>query len=335
MIFVILRFTPWYSQLEYDKIILAYSIANESLGRLLMLLKFDTTQLPNVRFIGFISYKTPWKHFNRTSDEYILYFVNNGSLFIEEENVRHQLKKGSYIILEPGKFHTGYQSSPCDYYYIHFKNPSLLNVDNDIAQQYISQVMTERDAEIMGNCLEYEKLDHPIAYIPKTASIQDSSIINYMLNSAIKDYNLRFEHYRELVGSKVLELFIRLSRNFISSQYQSAGETIEKKYIKAKTLLSFLSNEYCRKITRQDVEDEMEVSYDYLNRIFKEFTGSSIHQHLNKIRVNKAMELIETTQLNFSEIGFLVGIDDQYYFSKLFKKHVGLTPTDYLKSVNR
>ena len=47
-----------------------------------------------------------------------------------------------------------------------------------------------------------------------------------------------------------------------------------------------------------------------------------------------AKELIETTPINFSEIGYLVGIDDPYYFSKLFKKYTGMTPTQYYKSKN-
>jgi AraC-like DNA-binding protein len=297
-----------------------------------MLMKFDTTKIPNVRFVGFISYEKPWMHFERTSEEYILYLIKNGSLYIEEEGKHYHLKKGSCIILEPGKRHVGYQNSICSYYYLHFKYPSLLPLSEEATQDHLKETMIERKTKILENCLLYQNNSNHHSYIPKISIIQDSSVYNYMLHSAIKDYNLRFEHYRELVGCRLLEFFIRLSRDYVSYQYHQAGASIQKKYIKAKTLLAFLSREYCRKITRKDIEDEMEASYDYLNRIFKEFTGRSIHQYLNIIRMNKAMELIETTPLKFSDIGLLVGIEDTYYFSKLFKKHVGMTPTEYLKS---
>lgn len=297
-----------------------------------MLMRFDTTIIPNVRFLGYIAYEKPWIHFERVSEEYILYLIKNGSLFIEEDGNQYHLKKGSCIILEPGKRHIGYQAASCNYYYIHFKCPSLYPLSEDATQQYLRETMVERKSKILENCLVYDDLSNPHSYIPKISVLQDSSVYNYMLHSAIKDYNMRFEHYRELVGCKLLEFFIRLSRDYVSYQYSQAGTTIQKKYIKAKTLLSFISREYCRKITRQDIEEELEASYDYLNRIFKEFTGQSIHQYLSKIRMSKAMELIETTPLKFSDISFLVGIEDTYYFSKLFKKHVGMTPTEYLKS---
>ncbi len=296
-----------------------------------MLLRFDTTQMPNVRFIGTIAYHKPWTHFERTSDEYILYLVKNGSLYIEEDGIKYHLKKGSCIILEPGKRHIGYQASSCDYYYIHFKDSSLQSVHKDSYQRVLNQMIMTRQSEITGNCLEYEE-HRTTSYIPKVATLQDCSVYNYMLHNAIKDYSLRFENYRELVGCKLLEFFIRLSRDYVSSQYALAGSAVEKKSIKSQTLLSYLSREYANKITREDIEAELEMSYDYLNRIFKEFSGDSIHQHINKIRMNKAMELIETTQLKFSDIAFLVGIDDAYYFSKLFKKHTGMSPTQYLKS---
>ena len=297
-----------------------------------MLLQFDTTQIPNVRFMGFVSYKKPWMHFERTSNEFVLYLIKNGSLYIEEDGKQYHLKKGSCILLEPGKRHIGYEASPCDYYYIHFKDASLRPTDQDASPTFFSKMLIKRNAEIASNCLEYDELDHPLSYIPKVIDLQDSSVYYYMLHKAIKDYNTRYEHYRELVGSKLLEFFIRLSRDYVSSLYAKAGTTIQKKYIKARSLLCYLSREYCNKITREDIEEELEISYDYLNRIFKEFTGDSIHQHLMKIRMNKAMELIETTQLKFSDIAYLVGVDDSFYFSKLFKKHTGMTPTDYLKS---
>ncbi|HEY8528109.1 MAG TPA: helix-turn-helix domain-containing protein [Paenibacillaceae bacterium] len=53
----------------------------------------------------------------------------------------------------------------------------------------------------------------------------------------------------------------------------------------------------------------------------------------NRVRINKAKELIQATHLGIGEIGYLVGISDPYYFSKLFKKMVGLPPMQHYKKV--
>ncbi len=49
------------------------------------------------------------------------------------------------------------------------------------------------------------------------------------------------------------------------------------------------------------------------------------------LRINNAKQLIASTDLAFSEIAYLVGIRDRYYFSRLFKKLTGMSPTEYYK----
>ena len=56
-------------------------------------------------------------------------------------------------------------------------------------------------------------------------------------------------------------------------------------------------------------------------------------QCVNILRINNAKQLISTTDLPFSEIAYLVGIEDRYYFSKLFRKMTGMSPTEYYKEV--
>ena len=98
-------------------------------------------------------------------------------------------------------------------------------------------------------------------------------------------------------------------------------------------LLRYVNQNYTRRLTSRDIEEQFEGNFDYLNRTFAALTGSPVFTYINILRINNAKQLIATTDLPFSEIGYLVGVEDRYYFSKLFRKMTGMSPSDYYKEV--
>lgn len=71
------------------------------------------------------------------------------------------------------------------------------------------------------------------------------------------------------------------------------------------------------------------ISTSYFSLIFKNNTGKTFVEYLTKVRVEKAMELLKTTNMKSYEISNRVGYDDPHYFSLIFKKETGMTPTEY------
>lgn len=69
-------------------------------------------------------------------------------------------------------------------------------------------------------------------------------------------------------------------------------------------------------------------------RVFKKIMGLTPHQYMAKITVTKAIELLSSTNLNVSEIAYLLGFDDSLYFSRFFKKETGVSPKKYFNSLN-
>ena len=65
--------------------------------------------------------------------------------------------------------------------------------------------------------------------------------------------------------------------------------------------------------------------------VFKESTGVSVIEYFNNLKVRHACSYLDTTNLNIAQIGVLVGIENQHYFSRLFTKSTGISPSKYRK----
>ena len=78
----------------------------------------------------------------------------------------------------------------------------------------------------------------------------------------------------------------------------------------------------------EHLADELLVSRSKLYRKIKALTGETATEFIRKIRLEKANELLEKTDLTVSEIGYKVGFSSPSYFTKCFKNHFGIIPKD-------
>ena len=96
-------------------------------------------------------------------------------------------------------------------------------------------------------------------------------------------------------------------------------------------LLHYLNREYASDITGELLEKEFGGNFDYMNRVFRKTTGETIFRYLNRVRINHAKALILNSPWKMSVIGSRVGFSDEYYFSRVFKKYTGKSPTEYAR----
>ena len=112
-----------------------------------------------------------------------------------------------------------------------------------------------------------------------------------------------------------------------------AFESTNKKYV-VEQLLGYFEDHYSEKISLDQIAENMYLSPFYISKIFKSETGDTPIRHLINIRLEKAKELLEQGATgNIQEVAAMVGYDDAYHFSKLFKKRFGITPTQARRRV--
>lgn len=93
--------------------------------------------------------------------------------------------------------------------------------------------------------------------------------------------------------------------------------------------LFYINKHYPKQINVSDVADSVSLSPNYLTDLFKQVVGSTVSQYIAQVRIEKAQTLLRQTTRTIAEIAFDVGFHSPYYFSRVFKKHTGLTPRDY------
>jgi YesN/AraC family two-component response regulator len=296
-----------------------------------MLLHYDTSVLPRVRMMGRVRYHEPWCHFSRVIDEYILYVIRDGDMFIEEDGVRMHLKAGDSLLLEPNLPHAGYKAASCDYYYAHFKHDRMERILDD--ERAIEAAKETRRKSMIGYNLDEIDPTDPMICIPKRFSISGLEY-RQMLHAAVEAYDRREEQYKRAVSTQMHLLLMMIAHEYLNVACAEEDSRRKKSDVAVDSLIRYLNAHYRERMTSEKIAERFEMNFDYLNRVFSGATGSTIFYYINMLRISNAKQLITTTNLTFAEVAYLVGIEDRYYFTRLFKRYVGMTPTDYYRAAH-
>ena len=90
--------------------------------------------------------------------------------------------------------------------------------------------------------------------------------------------------------------------------------------------VEYIKGHLSEKISLNDVADHVFLSKSYLSRVFKQEMNCSLTSYISKLRVEMAKELLMDNSINIVDIAYMVGFEDQSYFTKVFKRFCGCSP---------
>ncbi len=291
--------------------------------------EFNATSFPYITLFNFISIDN-CIHFRRTPDEYIIFFIIEGEMFLTENNIKYHLKRGDMILLEKGLEHYGYkQSTHCTYFYIHFNTDDLYF--HDISEDNLFKILQHNRIKY----LQGERINAPIC-IPKVFSANTPLIYENILHNLNQGRHY-FTSYREFydiqTACMLINILIQISHQFsVKTLDNNDADTRQSTFI-VYQLLSYINNNYEKKLSSELIEKRFKCNFDYINRIFKKETGQTIFSYLSNIRIAHAKSLLTSGNLTIGAIAFQTGFNDIYSFSNFFKKHTGFSPSNYRKTV--
>lgn len=153
----------------------------------------------------------------------------------------------------------------------------------------------------------------------KTPINGGTSIIKKNIYSKI-DECITLNEITQCILSSIEEVF--------DSIYSNKGEQSIKTITIAK---QYILKNYSKHLELDDIASQVYLNPAYFGILFKRETGTNFSDYLIKVRIDAAKELLKDVKYNISQISNLVGYKDTRYFSKLFKKNIGVKPTEYRK----
>ena len=97
------------------------------------------------------------------------------------------------------------------------------------------------------------------------------------------------------------------------------------------TAIVYIRENYQKPIQLSMVAEACNVTSSYLSRLFTEYLGTKFIDYINRFRLNKAIILLEDKNFSIKEVAYLVGYQDPNYFSRIFRRHMGISPSDLEK----
>ncbi|MDP4276430.1 MAG: AraC family transcriptional regulator, partial [Bacteroidota bacterium] len=229
----------------------------------------------------------------------------DGEGWIEVEGNQQKLSTGEVVILPKGKAHS-YGSShthPWSIYWIHF--------DGNMAPYFC------------------EGMEKPLLItIGKDSRIEDRLALFEDIFSTLKNGYSKIN-----LDYSVTVLFHFLgSLKFMNAFRCSLSDRQSKRDI-IEEAIYFMRENIHRQLKNEEIAQFTKYSVSHFSLLFKEKTGYSPLNYFNQLRIQAACHQLDFTDLQINQIAKMTGFDDPFYFSRIFSKIMGCSPSDYRRRV--
>jgi len=164
----------------------------------------------------------------------------------------------------------------------------------------------------------------PFGYLPN----QKGGKIHNIIQRIIREHAVAESCRDMLCSGLVLELLSELTRESIRNAY-AHHQVSPGSVLYSEQAISYISAHIGGKITIADIAKEIGISEGYLSNTFKAVTGQTLIEYISRVKINHVKGFLVNKNLTLREAGESVGIYDENYLSRIFKKYTGMTARDF------
>lgn len=242
--------------------------------------------------------KTLEKHTNSRNklDSYLFFIVLDGNGTLNYNNTTYHLQKGSCVFIDCNNQYS-HTSDNWTIKWIHFNG----NPVKDLYQKYIN--LNQQPYFISKQLIKYiEIIENIYLFAKLNSNINDLSIYNGIVS---------------VISIMFYDTVDQLNTNK------------NKRIYDIKSIKNYIDNNYLKNPSLSSLENIFYINKYYLTRLFKNTYGTTINSYIINKKINKAKELLRFSELNIKDISNKCGINDYNYFTRMFKKREGITPSEY------
>ena len=261
-----------------------------------------------------------WMHDDMPTNEYELIIMTEGVLYLSYDNINYTVKKGEMLLLPPfSSFHNhrkGFKRAYSSFYWMHFCAPDSKKV-----------IVPNQE----HSCYPYRLEANHIA-LPMQAQLRntDKTIVHMkQLQDSIRN------HYDEITINYIVTSILCE----IHSQFYWEYNADKCANAKAKQIYYDI-NDYVKLNYNQNLkisEIALHFGYNekYISYLFNSFSGMPLKKFIMNVKIDAANYLLSDTNDSIAEIASSLGFTDSHNFSTMYKKVVGMTPSEYRNAFSK
>ncbi len=260
----------------------------------------------------FVAPEKSWIHLTRVLQDYELFVVIEGTLFIGTDQKDYIINPGEYLLMPPNQFQHGTNTSLCSFYWMHFgynneqNNHEMLSENNQLSYTAGQLLLPEQGS-----------LSSPDRIIILMKQLQDSD-----------------RRYRELTLNRYLCSAVLAEVALQSRVYPAYGNNIIKEQF-YRDICDYVSWHLTDNLKVAQVANYFGYNEKYLTTFFKQRAGISLKQYILQVKMDRAKADLSETAEPVSQIAFRLGFTDAHNFSNAFRKITGFSPSEYRNIYNK
>ena len=170
-----------------------------------------------------------------------------------------------------------------------------------------------------------------LSTLPNYIEISDVSKLKRLFVRLAEYYNTGITEDDIMLQSLVMQIVYMLGKY---SPERNIGHTPKQNNSKIiEATLKYIEENLTEPLSLETLSEMANFSPIYFHKLFRTSTGDTLHEYVEKKRINKAIDLLISTEMTLTEIAYECGFSSQSYFSYVFKRRMKLTPRAYAKSI--